>query len=380
MLNRLSLLLLLCLAGTFARAAAPTITDFTPSGGVVGTVVTITGTDLDKVTSVTFNGIAAKTITDNTATELKVTVPEGATSGRLIITTAGGTVTNSYDFAVLFGVKTNSAADKIRWMCSITSLDGSVVVRFNPDIDNNIGFFQSDGKLRRIVRAQHSIETLRMSSDGYLGVVGEERREDGMSGKVFYLYCPLGHFVWKSDLGKMLPMVSNYAIAENGNAVAVYSPVPGALRQPEVLKIFDADGKEVRSTTTRKEAKYLNFIDSTILLQVDSQSFSALNVTTGVQIWKNDKEGFEYGYWQMMTLSSDKSVFMFIDLLITKTDTGYTLAPRMRVFKTTTGELLIGKSFEKRSPDKWVDRFHIRYDAEKHQFSVDEVPEMMIQY
>ncbi|MEI7832657.1 MAG: SUMF1/EgtB/PvdO family nonheme iron enzyme [bacterium] len=79
-----------------------------PTSAVVGTVVTITGTDLDKTTSVTFNGIAAKTITDNTATSLKVSVPEGATSGKLVVTAAGGTVTNSYDFIVLFGLKTNA--------------------------------------------------------------------------------------------------------------------------------------------------------------------------------------------------------------------------------------------------------------------------------
>ena len=111
MLNRLSLLLLLCLAGTIAWAATPTITTIAPTSAVVGTVITITGTDLDKVTTVTFNGITAKTITDNTATALKVTVPEGATSGKLVVTAASGTVTNSYDFIILFGLKTN-AKDK----------------------------------------------------------------------------------------------------------------------------------------------------------------------------------------------------------------------------------------------------------------------------
>ena len=108
MLNRLSLLLLLCLAGSLAWATAPTITTIAPPSAVIGAVITITGTDLDKVTAVTFNGIAAKTIIDNTTIALRVTVPDGATSGKLIITTAGGTVTNSYDFIVLFGLKTNT--------------------------------------------------------------------------------------------------------------------------------------------------------------------------------------------------------------------------------------------------------------------------------
>ena len=101
------------LAGTVPKntnltTAAPTITNIAPTSAVVGTVVTITGTNLDKVTAVTFNGIAVKTITSNTATVLKVSVPEGATSGKLAVTTAGGTVTSMNDFAVNLGLKTNA--------------------------------------------------------------------------------------------------------------------------------------------------------------------------------------------------------------------------------------------------------------------------------
>ena len=119
-------LLLLCLTGTFTWAATPTITALAPPSAVVGTVIAITGTDLDKATAITFNGIAAKTITDNTTTALKVTVPEGATSGKLAVTTAGGTVTNSYDFIVLIGLKTN-AKDKAEmvWVPGATFTMGS---------------------------------------------------------------------------------------------------------------------------------------------------------------------------------------------------------------------------------------------------------------
>jgi len=127
MLKRLPLGLLLCSAGTFARAAAPTITEIAPTSAVVGTVITITGADLDKVTAVTFNGIAAKTITDNTATSLKATVPEGATSGKLVVTTADGAVTNSYDFIVLLGSKTNAKDNaEMVWVPGATFTMGSV--------------------------------------------------------------------------------------------------------------------------------------------------------------------------------------------------------------------------------------------------------------
>ena len=89
-------------------------------------MITITGTDLDKGSAVTFNGIAAKTITDNTTTTLKVTVPEGATSGKLVVTAASGTVTNSYDFIVLLGLKINDK-DKAEmvWVPGATFTMGS---------------------------------------------------------------------------------------------------------------------------------------------------------------------------------------------------------------------------------------------------------------
>jgi hypothetical protein len=77
----------------------PTITGFSPSAGPPGTAVTITGTNLDGATKVTFNGTAS-TVTQDTATNVKVTVPNGATTGRIKVVTDGGKVENATDFTV----------------------------------------------------------------------------------------------------------------------------------------------------------------------------------------------------------------------------------------------------------------------------------------
>jgi hypothetical protein len=69
----------------------PVITSFTPTTGAAGTVVTISGTDLDGATAVTFNGTPAGPITNNTATSLTVSAPAGGTDGQICVTTAGGT-------------------------------------------------------------------------------------------------------------------------------------------------------------------------------------------------------------------------------------------------------------------------------------------------
>jgi uncharacterized repeat protein (TIGR03803 family)/YD repeat-containing protein len=74
--------------GTFE--VVPTFSGFTPSVGVIGLEVTISGTGLQQL-AVSFNGIPA-TVLSNTATSLRVRVPDGATSGPLRATTSNNRV------------------------------------------------------------------------------------------------------------------------------------------------------------------------------------------------------------------------------------------------------------------------------------------------
>jgi len=81
---------------------SPSITSFTPASGVVGTTVIITGTSFSTTAAsnnVTFNGIAA-TVTAASATQLTVTVPTGATTGKIVVTVNSVTATSSSDFTV----------------------------------------------------------------------------------------------------------------------------------------------------------------------------------------------------------------------------------------------------------------------------------------
>jgi hypothetical protein len=81
---------------------APTITSFTPANGLVGSSVTITGTNFDALTTnntVKFNGTTA-TVSSASTTSLTVTVPTGATTGTITVTTAGGTATSSSSYTV----------------------------------------------------------------------------------------------------------------------------------------------------------------------------------------------------------------------------------------------------------------------------------------
>ena len=77
----------------------PTITSFTPASGPVGMSITITGTGLKRTTKVTFGGVVA-TFVVNSNTQVIATVPSGAVTGKIAVTTPGGHAVSSGTFTV----------------------------------------------------------------------------------------------------------------------------------------------------------------------------------------------------------------------------------------------------------------------------------------
>ncbi|MGP0102155.1 MAG: hypothetical protein ACLPUT_11130 [Solirubrobacteraceae bacterium] len=73
---------------------APAITGFTPSSGITGSSVTITGTALTGATAVRFDGLAAASFTVKSSTQIEATVPNGAKAGAISVTTPVGTGTS----------------------------------------------------------------------------------------------------------------------------------------------------------------------------------------------------------------------------------------------------------------------------------------------
>jgi uncharacterized repeat protein (TIGR03803 family) len=81
-------------------AVVPAITSFSPTSGKVGTSVTITGNSFTGTTKVTFGGVAATSYQVITDTQLGALVPTGAVTGKIAVTTAGGTGTSASNFTV----------------------------------------------------------------------------------------------------------------------------------------------------------------------------------------------------------------------------------------------------------------------------------------
>jgi uncharacterized repeat protein (TIGR03803 family) len=78
----------------------PVISSFTPTSGPVGTQVIIVGTGLLRATQVKFGSVKATSFTVNSATSITASVPSGAMTGKVSVTTPGGTAMSQAVFTV----------------------------------------------------------------------------------------------------------------------------------------------------------------------------------------------------------------------------------------------------------------------------------------
>ena len=93
------LMLMLALGWSSVMGASPAITSFAPASGSVGTLVTITGTNLSTPTAFTIGGVAA-IVVSNDGTTLVGMVMTGASTGAITVITASGTSTSATNFTV----------------------------------------------------------------------------------------------------------------------------------------------------------------------------------------------------------------------------------------------------------------------------------------
>jgi subtilase family serine protease len=88
---------------------APVITSFTPTSGVTGSSVTITGTAFTGATAVKFGSLTA-TFTVKSSTQIEATVPNGAVAATIAVTTPVKTGTSTTKFAPTLTVSSFSPA------------------------------------------------------------------------------------------------------------------------------------------------------------------------------------------------------------------------------------------------------------------------------
>jgi hypothetical protein len=85
-------------ATTAVISDVPAITSFTPSTGLTGSSVTITGTAFTGATAVRVDGVKATTFSVHSSTQVEATIPNGALAGPISLTTPAGTGTSASSF------------------------------------------------------------------------------------------------------------------------------------------------------------------------------------------------------------------------------------------------------------------------------------------
>ena len=111
--------------GTVAK---PTLTSVVPSSGPVGTVVALTGTNLANQVSVTFGGVVGTVASSGSSTSMTATVPVGAVTGPVIVTTLAGTNASPPTFTVTTTGSTYAPTHYVDCSLSTGANDGSSAV------------------------------------------------------------------------------------------------------------------------------------------------------------------------------------------------------------------------------------------------------------
>ncbi len=121
----------------FEVSPSPVITNFTPNSGPTGTIVVIEGITLSDTTQVAFGDTLASFTLVN-ATKIRATVPVGATSGKIRLTTPVGTIASTSNFIVtpsplptITSLSTISGASGDSVTITGTGFIGTSTVKFN---------------------------------------------------------------------------------------------------------------------------------------------------------------------------------------------------------------------------------------------------------
>ena len=213
----------------FTLLAFPTIAGVSVATGIPGTPVTITGTNLldsSGHASVTFNGTPA-TIVSDTATSIQVTVPAGATSGRLNIAVNGVPLIALQDFVVTPSLPNITAISP-----NYGAIAAYITINGNFDATQGNGYVTVGGGVSEVTAWSRSQITIRAPYDGSTGNVIVRQDSKTSNGVPFTLYpfpTITGTAATSGDHGTLVTITGTNLLDGGGKASVTFNGVSGTI-------------------------------------------------------------------------------------------------------------------------------------------------------
>jgi CSLREA domain-containing protein len=208
-----------------------TVTSFTPTIGKSGTSVVITGTNFVNVSQVSFNGTVQPTYTENSPTQITTTIPSGATTGTISITTIAGTATSSSSITIdntapTLSISASPGSLKANETSTITFTFSEVVTGFSSNI-----ITVTNGTITNPVASSSTVytaiftPTLGIKADGTISVSNNYFDSVGNQGTAATLTPPIAINTIQT------PLVTGSASTTQGGSsvVSLVDPDTGAI-------------------------------------------------------------------------------------------------------------------------------------------------------
>ena len=208
-----------------------TVTSFTPTIGKTGTPVVITGSNFTNVSQVSFNGTAQPTYTVNSPTQITTTIPSGATTGTISITTIAGTATSSNSITIdntapTLSISASPGSLKANETSTITFTFSEVVTGFSSSI-----ITVTNGTLSTPVASNSTVytavftPTLGIKADGTVSVSNNYFDSVGNQGTAATLTPPIAINTIQTPL-----VTGSASTSQNGaSVVSLIDPDTGAV-------------------------------------------------------------------------------------------------------------------------------------------------------
>ena len=234
-----------------------TVTSFSPTIGKTGTSVVITGSNFTNVSQVSFNGTVQPTYTVNPPTQITTTVPSGATTGTISITTIAGTVTSTNSFTVdntapTLSIGASPGSLKANQTSTITFTFSEVVTGFSSSL-----ITVTNGTITNPVASSSTVytatftPTLGIKADGTIAVSNNYFDLAGNQGTAATLTPPIAINTIQTPLvtGSASTSQNGASVVslidpDTGAVIGSAVPVPGFTGELRVVSgDFNGDGK-----------------------------------------------------------------------------------------------------------------------------------------